>query len=228
MMRTPPGEIKRVILKAVAGSTAHGLSTPDSDEDLYGVYSWPTRAYHGLWEPTESLVGHDPQDYTYHELKKFLLLACRSNPTVLELLWMDSYLVKERHWGEELIALRSSMVSSKLVRDAYLGYAHSQFRKLQERGDGKFDSNTANRAPKHAKHLFRLLEAGYDLLTTGDMSVRVHDRSRYEEIMLMTQSQWQKLFDEERERFRSVKSVLRDEPDYEAVNTFLTNYREAH
>lgn len=216
------------ILRGIAGSTAHGLAGPDSDEDLYGVFSWPSSAFYPLEEPADSLVSHEPQDSTYHELKKFLKLALRSNPTVLELLWLNEYTDVEPGWGETLVAIRSAFLSEKLVRDAYLGYAHSQFTKLHERGDGSFDSNTRSRAPKHAKHLFRLLEAGYDLLTTGTMSVKVKDRARYEDILRMDKEQWTHLYRVEQEKFQQAKSILPEKPDREAVNTYLIHYREAH
>jgi predicted nucleotidyltransferase len=214
------------VLRGIGGSTAHGLATPESDIDSHGVFAVPSGDLFGLQEPKQSYVGTDP-DYSYHELKKFLSLALKANPTMLEVLWLDKYEEIESGWGESLVAIRSAFLSESYVRNAYMGYAFSQFRKLEDRG-GTFSANTGKRTAKHAKHLFRLLEAGYDLLTTGDMSVRVKDRQKYEDIIHMDIDEWKKLFAQESERFHSAESVLPEHPDTESVERYLVSYRVSH
>jgi hypothetical protein len=60
------------------------------------------------------------------------------------------------------------------VRDAYLGYATQQFRRLENRGDGSFSADTRKRTAKHARHLWRLCQQGPDLNATGRLTVRLH------------------------------------------------------
>lgn len=80
-----------------------------------------------------------------------------------------------------MIALRSAFLSAQKVRDAYLGYAAQQFRKLIARGDdGRSCSHGApGKAAKHARHLMRLVDQGLELYTTGSVTIRLADPQRY-------------------------------------------------
>jgi predicted nucleotidyltransferase len=160
-----------ILLSGVVGSTAYGLDTADSDVDRLGVFAAPTVAFHGLHRPKESHVTIRP-DATFHEAAKWVRLALGGNPTVTELAWLDDYETMTP-LGRELIGLRSSLLSAKRVRDAYLGYATQQFRKMENRGDGSFSADTRKRAGKHARHLWRLLHQGSELHQTGILVVRL-------------------------------------------------------
>ncbi len=160
-----------ILLAGVVGSTAYGLADEFSDVDRLGVFAAPTVAFHGLHRPRESHVTTHP-DATYHEAAKWVRLALGGNPTVMELVWLDGYETVTL-LGEELIGLRSSLLCAKRVRDAYLGYATQQFRKLENRGDGSFSADTRKRTAKHARHLWRLLHQGSELHQTGRLVVRL-------------------------------------------------------
>lgn len=214
------------ILQGVVGSQAHGLATADSDVDLLGVYSHPTDLFWNLSKPSETITGTDP-DHTAHELEKFLRLAAKANPTVLEVLWLPEFVQKEDHWGDYLLSLRTSVLSTRHVTNAYLGYAESQFRKLIQRDDS-FSSGTRKRTNKHARHLFRLLEQGKGILETGELLVKLPDISFYETISDMTIPQIQEAYLERYEDFMDVKSVLPDEPGWDALNDYLLAYRSHH
>jgi hypothetical protein len=164
-----------ILLSGVVGSTAYGLATPESDTDRLGMFAAPTVAFCGLHRPVESHVTTHP-DATYHEAAKLVRLILGGNPTVMELAWLpeDLYEVRTPH-GDELIGLRSSLLSAKRVRDAYLGYATQQFRRLESRGDGSFSADTRKRTEKHARHLWRLLYQGAQLHRTGELVVRLPD-----------------------------------------------------
>lgn len=144
-----------ILLSGVVGSTAYGLATEDSDTDRLGIFAAPTVAFHGLHKPQESHVTTHP-DATYHEAAKWVRLALGGNPTVTELAWLERYEIRTP-LGEELVSIRSALLSAKRIRDAYLGYATQQFRKLENRGDGSFSADTRKRTSKHARHLWRLL-----------------------------------------------------------------------
>ena len=159
-----------ILLSGVVGSTAYGLDTADSDVDRLGVFAAPTVAFHGLHKPQESHVTVHP-DATYHEAAKWLRLALGGNPTVTELVWLGEYEVIEP-LGEELTRIRHCLLSAKRVRDAYLGYATQQFRKLENRGDGSFSADTRKRTEKHARHLWRLLHQGAQLHKSGVLVAR--------------------------------------------------------
>jgi len=170
------------ILTGTVGSTAYGLATPESDVDTLSVAVAPTCDVLGLHPPrdkTASSVTTDP-DVTVHELGKYLALALKANPTVTELLWLPEDCYTEQHpAGLDLMDLRRKLLGATAVRNAYLGYATSQFKKMAHRGDGTFSSDTRGRVAKHARHLMRLLTQGAELFVRGEMSVRLTKPEEY-------------------------------------------------
>lgn len=166
-----------ILLQGVVGSTAYGLAGPSSDVDRLGVFAWDTYRLFSLTPPRESMVTTCP-DSTLHEAAKAVKLILGGNPTAAEVLWLDEYEIK-KPLGDELVALRECFLCAKRTRDAYLGYATQQFRKLLSRGDGTFSADTRKRTAKHARHLMRLVDQGYELYTTGRLRIRVEDPQRY-------------------------------------------------
>jgi hypothetical protein len=163
------------LLTGVVGSHAYGLDTPESDVDRMSVALAPSEQFLGFNPPTGrsgTHVQHEPEDHVTHELGKFVSLALKCNPSILELLWLPEYEVSTPV-GAELIHLRRSFLSRRLVKDAFLGYARAQFVRLEKRESGTFSSDTRNRTLKHARHLIRLAEQGMKLYLWGDMQVRV-------------------------------------------------------
>lgn len=164
-----------VLLSGIVGSTAYGLAHEGSDVDRLGVFAAPTSEFHGLHMPEESYVRTSP-DITAHEARKWCRLALSCNPTVMELVWLPDELYENRtELGDQLIGIRTAFLSAKRVRDAYLGYATSQFKRLCDRGDGSFSADTRKRTAKHARHLVRLLQQGEELHTTGQLTIRLTD-----------------------------------------------------
>jgi predicted nucleotidyltransferase len=212
-----------VLLAGVVGSTAYGLAHEGSDIDVLGMFAAPTEELHGLHRPKESQVSTEP-DRTFHEAGKAVRLILSSNPTASELLWLESYDVRTP-LADELIALRGSLLSERGVRDAYLGYAVQQLRKLQTRDP----ATMPGRAAKHARHLVRLLRQAEELHTTGRLTIRLPDpdqvRSLGERIAadpahgesLLTRAQ--ALFER--------PGVLPQTPDTAAADTWLRRVRRA-
>ncbi|WP_243718717.1 nucleotidyltransferase domain-containing protein [Actinomadura sp. KC06] len=152
-----------VLLAGIVGSTAYGLAGPGSDIDRLGVYAAPTTAFHGLHPPTgrDATTVTTKPDVTFHEAGKCAALCLGMNPTVTELIWLPDGLYETRTaLGEQLISIRTAFLSARRVKDAYLGYAVSQFKRLETRGDGSFSADTRKRTAKHARHLARLVHQG--------------------------------------------------------------------
>lgn len=163
-----------VLLAGINGSTAYGLATEDSDVDRIGCHAAPTSQFHGLHLPTgkaATWVSTKP-DAVYHEAGKLAALLLSCNPTVTELLWLNDHEVITPD-GETLIGIRTSFLSAKAVRNAYLGYASQQFGRIRNRGDGSFSADTRKRTAKHARHLRRLLEQGLELHRTAKLTIRL-------------------------------------------------------
>ncbi|HEY2796148.1 MAG TPA: nucleotidyltransferase domain-containing protein [Micromonosporaceae bacterium] len=171
-----------ILLSGIVGSTAYGLAGPDSDVDRLGVYADETIGLVGLHPIVETQTRTKP-DVTRHEAAKFCRLALACNPTVSDLLWLPDALYEVRTpLGDELIGIRSAFLSRDRVRDAYLGYASQQCRKLigrsPEADDGAAADPARKRIAKHARHLMRLSEQGLELYATGALTVRLADPER--------------------------------------------------
>jgi predicted nucleotidyltransferase len=102
-------------------------------------------------------AGKSGTEEVYWEAQKFVIMALKANPNVLECLYTP--LVEEATpLAMELLEMRSKFLS-RMVYQTYNGYVTSQFKKLQadlrNKGAVKW---------KHVMHLLRLLLAGVETL----------------------------------------------------------------
>ena len=218
-----------VLLQGIVGSTAYGLATEDSDVDLLGVFAAPTRAILGLDPPNPSRVTKDP-DMTMHEVGKYVRLALKCNPTVMELMWLPDDLYKIRtEQGDQLIRIREAFLSSGYVNNAYFGYAVQQFMMLQKRGNGTFSPDLAKRTEKHARHMYRLMHQGLQLWKEGHLTIRVADpeachafgkRVADGDIAFARDT-----LDNFRHLFTTVRTVLPTAPDHQVAEEWLFQVR---
>lgn len=217
-----------IIVSGIVGSTAYGLARAGSDVDRMGVFVAPTVDVAGLdWHSDfESKVACKP-DTTLHEVGKYLRLALKCNPSIMELMWLPPELLEvvEPVFGTQLIELRGSFLHTAGVKGAYGGYARAQASRLAERGDGSFSADTRKRTAKHARHLLRLLRQGRQLLATGRLVVRVPDPDDYFAIDQMNTEQMLDLYEREDRLFADTRSVLPDEPNRKRVGAFLDMVR---
>ena len=114
----------RVIYRCVIGSRAFGLDTEDSDTDHRGVYLPPADLHWSLYGVPEQLENEDTQE-AYWELQKFLIMALKGNPNILECLYTP-IVEHVTPLAQELLDMRSSFLS-RLVYQTYNGYVMSQF-----------------------------------------------------------------------------------------------------
>jgi len=147
----------------------------------------------------------------------------------MELVWLPDELYEVRTpLGDELIGLRTTLLSAQRVRDAYLGYATQQFRRLRNRGEGAPAQDGRRRSAKHARHLKRLCVQGYELYATGRLTIRVDDPESYhrfgEEVAADPDAALPLLRGFE-EAFAKTRSVLPDRPDERAADAWLRRVR---
>lgn len=221
--------MSNIILEGTVGSTAYGLARDGSDVDTLGVFVAPTLEVAGLdWHSSkESVVTHEP-DVTHHEVGKFLRLAMKANPTITELLWLPEY--TQSNWmGDLLVMARRDLLSWRSVRSAYVGYATEQVRRLQTRTDGTFSSDTRNRTVKHARHILRLLRQGRELLSTGELTVRVDNPEEYFAIDNYTVDEMVAMYHRELEltEYATITSPLMDTPDKTRARGVLATIRRS-
>jgi predicted nucleotidyltransferase len=221
-------ELKHVLLQGVVGSTAYGLATPESDIDRLGIFAWPTTRWFDLTAPRETLDSHDP-DICLHEVAKACRLMLGGNPTVTEILWLDDYEMCTS-LGADLVGIRHAFLSAERVRNAYLGYATQQFHRLLTRG--KFDSDIPERrVAKHARHLKRLIDQGFELYTTGELHVRLLDPQSYRDFGDAVAADPQvavPFMAMAEEAFARAKTVLPEKPDVALVESWLRMVRHEY
>ncbi|MGB2571997.1 nucleotidyltransferase domain-containing protein [Micromonospora citrea] len=235
-----------LLLSGIVGSVAYGLAGPGSDTDRIGVFAAPTVAFHGLHPPRESVVTTDP-DVTLHEAGKYARLALSGNPTATELMWLPDDCYETRtDLGERLIGIRSAFLSAPRVRDAYLGYAAQQFRRLttrdadgsrSRRGVGRAEPESSQvggrrRSAKHARHLARLLHQGRVLYATGILEIRLADPQWYqafgERVAGGALDEAEALVAEAERDFDRIRTPLPQRPDEAVVERWLLDVRAAH
>jgi hypothetical protein len=153
---------KRFILKTIVGSQAHGLATPESDFDYRGVFIYPTSEIISIRPPSDQTSWIEgKKDDTSWELGKFLMMAIKCNPTILEV--FKSPVNYDFKYGQELRDLFPYVWNSTDVCNAYIGYGLNQRKKFLEDKD--------KRQPKYAVAYLRSLYNAWEILTTGDFSV---------------------------------------------------------
>jgi hypothetical protein len=211
-----------VIYRCVVGSRAYGLDTDASDTDRRGIYLAPAHLQWSLFGAPEQFEDNAAQS-CYWELQKFLTMALKANPNILECLW-SPLVEKATPLGEELLAMRQGFLS-QMVFQTFNGYALSQFKKIEQdrrnHGDVRW---------KHAMHLLRLLLTGAAILREGRVPVRVEahrDRLlavKRGEVEWPGLDAWRQQLHHDFERALA-DTQLPERPDYEAANGFLVKAR---
>lgn len=111
-----------IIYRCQVGSKAFGLASDDSDDDLRGIFLPPARLHWSLRRLPEQLEFADQErNEVYWELEKFLRLALKANPNVLETLWTPLVLLADET-AQELRLMRQAFLS-KHVYKTYSGIA---------------------------------------------------------------------------------------------------------
>ena len=211
-----------ILYRCIAGSRAYGLETEDSDTDLRGVYLAPSELQWSLFGAPEQFEDSAGQ-WVAWELQKFLVMALKANPNVLECLY-SPLVDKITPLGEQLIALRERFLS-QLLFQTFNGYAMSQFKKIEQdrrvRGEVRW---------KHAMHLLRLLLSGAAALREKRLPVRVV--AQRERLLAVKRGElaWEEVNEWRVELHGDFDRALLDTqlpqyPDYEAANRFLIHAR---
>jgi predicted nucleotidyltransferase len=213
-----------IIYRCVVGSRAYGLDNDESDTDRRGVYLAPAELHWSLFGAPEQFEDNGAQS-CYWELQKFIIMALRANPNILECLY-SPVVEKTTPLGEELVALRQQFLS-QMIFQTFNGYAMSQFRKMEQdlRNHGEVRL-------KHAMHLLRLLLTGAATLREG--RIPVHVEAHRDRLLAVKRGEltwaeldaWRKELHQDFERALT-ETKLPERPDYEAANKFLIKARKA-
>jgi len=211
-----------VIYRCVVGSRAYGLDNDESDTDRRGIYLAPAELQWSLFGAPEQFEDNAVQS-CYWELQKFLTMALKANPNILECLY-SPMVEKVTPLGKELLDLREAFLS-QMIFQTFNGYAMSQFKKIEQdiRNSGQIKW-------KHAMHLLRLLLTGAETLRNGSVPVQVE--AHRERLLAVKRGElpwaevdaWRKELHRDFERALA-ETKLPERPDYEAANRFLIKAR---
>lgn len=207
-----------IIYRCIVGSRAYGLDTEGSDVDRRGIYLPPAHLHWSLYGIPEQ-IENKAQEECYWELQKYLVLALKANPNVLEVLY--SPLIETcTPIAAELLTIRESFLS-QLVYQTYNSYVLSQFKKMEQ------DLRNLGRIRwKHAMHLIRLLLSGITVLREGFVPVQVE---QYRDRLLAIKrgempwsevDRWRLSLHQEFDQ-TFAQTSLPERPDYDRVNAFL-------
>jgi uncharacterized protein len=210
-----------VIYRCIVGSTAYGLSNASSDIDRRGFYLPAADLEWSLAGVPEQLENDNEE--VYWEIEKFLRLALKANPNVLECFY-SPHVETCTPLAQELIDLRHVFLS-QYVHRTYNAYVLSQFKKLEQdlRNHGQIRW-------KHVMHLIRLLLSGIVVLKEGFVPLRVDEyRDRLLEIRRGDVA-WENVEGWRLELHRELDEALQstslpEHPDYERANEFLIRAR---
>lgn len=222
-----------ILLEGIVGSTAYGLAHKDSDIDTKGIFAFDTEDLFGLnyAKLKEVVETHAPlPDNTWYEAAKWCNLALKCNPNILELLYLPNDLyTKKTDLGNLLIELRYNFLSASAVEASYINYARSQLHEIEKRGD--FGSDMKKRTAKHGRHLCRLMMQGYELYSTGELTVRLEYKTAVRVKAIGYQAAYGDLaplknfYEEYKEKFNSPPAIPH-EPNREAVESWLRYVRQ--
>jgi hypothetical protein len=116
-----------ILLRAISGSKAYGLDTPQSDTDIRGVFAVSVRKLYSLAYAEQ--WNEENNNIVMYEVRKFTELCLKNNPTMLELLATPEDCILEYH--PAFRRFTPDIFLSKLCRETFAGYAHSQVRKAR-------------------------------------------------------------------------------------------------
>jgi predicted nucleotidyltransferase len=219
----PASLLPSVHYRCVVGSTAYGLATDSSDVDRRGFYLPPADLHWSLAGVPEQLETEHEE--AYWEIEKFLRLALKANPNVLECLYTP--LVEHATpLAEELLAMRGVFLSRHVHR-TYNAYVLSQFKKLEQdlRNHGQIRW-------KHVMHLIRLLLSGVTVLREGFVPLRVDEHRERLLAIRHGEAPWEEVEEWRLDLHQQLDDALAatklpEHPDYARADQFLIHARRA-
>lgn len=225
------------------GSVAHNTYIPNTnpnstdDIDLISVYLAPVEHYLGLGRAKDHRRGKqstfEEYDCIAYELRHFINLLLKSNPTTLLLLWLheDHYIIKT-NFGRRLIDNRD-LFSSKLLYKSFTRYAEEQLDRMVPRVyqgymgvKRKALVDKFGYDCKNAAHSLRLLKMAAEFLDHGELRVyRTDDATLFKQIKTGSwsyQDVKSKVFSElDKVKSALGHSKLPEEPDRDKVEALL-------
>ena len=122
-----PGSIPLYLV--IRGSHAYGTNLPSSDTDYSGVFVQNLDSILGM--SCVDQINDDKNDIVIYELRRFLELLAKNNPTVLELLNTPEDCVIYKHPLFDKILENKDNLLTKICANSFGGYAKEQISKAK-------------------------------------------------------------------------------------------------
>jgi len=122
-----PGSIPLYLV--VRGSHAYGTNLPTSDTDYAGVFVQDMDSILGMSYVEQ--INDDKNDIVIYELRRFLELLVKNNPTILELLNTPEDCVVYKHPVFDVIFENRDKFLTKICAQSFGGYASMQIKKAK-------------------------------------------------------------------------------------------------
>jgi len=116
-----------IIHECIVGSHLYGTNKEGSDIDIKGIYVLPTDMI--LSGQYIEQISDDKQDITYYEIGRFLDLAAKANPNILDVLGSDKVTFTTDKWKEYFPDITPYLTTK--LKHTFLGYAYSQIQKAK-------------------------------------------------------------------------------------------------
>ena len=127
-----------IVFEGITGSKAYGTDLPTSDLDIRGLFILPAKDRITLFDLPEE-VSKENEDTKYFELKKFMQLAMKATPNILELLWLPPDCVLKNSPQFQVLMDNRKLFITKQAITTHAAYAFSQISKA--RGQNKLINN---------------------------------------------------------------------------------------
>lgn len=148
-----------ILFETITGSQAHGTNTETSDIDKAFVYILPENDILGI-EYKEQLKIH--KDFMGYEIRRFLELLKKGNPTILELLNSPEDCILIKHPAFNILLNHKESFITKACENAFHGYAKQQRAKAE--GLEKLQNWEVNRVTKKNPLDFCYAVEGYNAI----------------------------------------------------------------
>lgn len=238
----------------VMGSKAYGVSTDDSDEDIYGFCIPPKRMLvnpinefvpgfdqyedFGQWQEhhiNDKSSGKE-YDFSVYNITKYFRLVMENNPNMIDSLFVPRTCVIHSTPISEKIRESRKMFLHKGAYHKFKGYAYSQLHKMRikspDPGSKRWvDYQKHGYDLKFAYHLVRLLNEAEQILVEGDLDLQ---RNR-EQLKSIRRGEWYEnqiieYFNNKEKQLEELyaKSDLPHSPDRNKIRALLVECLEMH
>lgn len=119
-----------LISEFVTGSQMYGTSTPSSDLDIRGVFIPSKEYFYGFLHRTEQYEDKE-NDIIFYEIRKFMNLALKCNPTIIEFFFLPEKCMRKSHLIWEILMDNRDLFLSTKCKHTFSGYAFSQLKRIK-------------------------------------------------------------------------------------------------